>query len=240
MELFSVSQKWKGCRYDPTTVCKHINYSFLISPVYRLLFLVIFHIMRSICWWLFSLLQPWSLYKPPITSIKTTVFFHAHWWGFKQWKKRTFLITVTVINTEAAIPGQTKDLSNLTSSSWEQLVSSPCFSILTVWSLTASASSPAVPHNHLTSSFSFPFDTLFLRGPNIFVGPINSVLSHGKSVMNGENTKMLFTLKHYLPAFPKDGNNVHYTTHDIWLGTLKSIINHKCSKIMDFIIVSVT
>lgn len=85
--------------------------------------------------------------------------------------------------------------------------------------------------------FLFP---LTLRGPNIFVGPINSVLSHGKSVMNGENMKMLFTLKRYLPAFPKDGNNVHYTTHDIWLGTLKSIINHKCSKIMDFIIGSVT
>lgn len=52
--------------------------------------------------------------------------------------------------------------------------------------------------------------------------------------------KMLFILKRYLLAFPKDGDNVHYTTHDIWLATLKSIINNKCSKIMDFIIGSET
>lgn len=58
--------------------------------------------------------------------------------------------------------------------------------------------------------------------------------------MNGENMKMLFILKRYLLAFPKDGDNVHYTTHDIWLATLKSIINNKCSKIMDFIIGSET
>lgn len=91
----------------------------------------------------------------------------------------------------------------------------------------------------LTSSFSFPFNTLYLRGTNIFVESINSVLSHGKSVMNGENMKMLFILKHYLPAFPRDGDNVNYTTHELWLGTRKSSVNHKCSQIMDFLIGSV-
>ena len=175
-------------------------------------------------------------------SIKATVLFYAHRWGFIQRKSRKFLITIMVINTEAAIRGQTKDLSSLTSSPWQQLLSPlvPRFSISTLWSLTASVPSSAVPHNHLTSPFSFPLHTLFHRGPNTFVGSINMVLVWGKSVMNGENMKMLFRHKRCLPASPSDGDNVHCTTHDIWLGILKSFINHTCSKIMDFIIGSVT
>lgn len=58
--------------------------------------------------------------------------------------------------------------------------------------------------------------------------------------MNGEDKKMLFRHKSCLPASPSDGDNVHYTTPDIWFGILKSFTNHKCSKIMDFIIGSVT
>lgn len=110
-------------------------------------------------------------------STKTTVLFYAHRRGFKQMKRRKFLITIMVINTEAAIPGQTKDVSSLTSSPWQRLLSPLvwCFSISTLWSLTASIPSSAVPHNHSTSPFPFPSDTLFHRGPNTFVGSINTV-----------------------------------------------------------------
>lgn len=58
--------------------------------------------------------------------------------------------------------------------------------------------------------------------------------------MNGENMKMLLKRCLFRYAFPRDGDNIHYTTRELWLGTLKSSINHKCSKVMDFLIGSVT
>lgn len=63
-------------------------------------------------------------------SIKTTVFFYEHWRGFIQRKRRKFLITLMVINIEAATPGQTKDLSSLTSSLWKWLLSPLCMKML--------------------------------------------------------------------------------------------------------------
>lgn len=111
-------------------------------------------------------------------SIKTTVLFYEHWWGFIQRKRRKFLITVMVINIEAAIPGQTKDLSSLTSSLWKWLLSPLCM-------------------------------------------------------------KMLFRLNvAYLPLPVM--MTTHYTTHDVWLGIPKSIINQKCCQMMGFIIGPVT
>lgn len=123
------------------------------------------------------LVQPRSLHKSPITLIKPIIFFNAHWWGFIQRKNKTLkedLIMIIVINTEAARPGQTR--ISQTSRPVPESCRFPLHSLFPpFWSLTASASSPAVPHNHLTSSFSFPFDILFLRGPNIFVESVNSV-----------------------------------------------------------------
>lgn len=95
------------------------------------------------------------------------------------------------------------------------------------------------PSQPLNLSIFFPLDTFFHRGPNTFVGSINTALVQGKSAMNGENMKMLFRHKRCLPASLSDGDNVRYTTHDVWSGILKSFMNHKCSKIMDFIIGSV-
>lgn len=238
MGLFSMSQKWRGCRYDPTTVWKHINYSFLMSPVYRLLLLIISCIIQNICCWFFH-----SYNHGVYTLIKTIVLFI-------QRKKRTFKIIIIVINTEAAIPGQSKDLSNLTFSSWEPLISSPLSSFLHFDCLIPDC------FCFITSCPSQPFDFLIFfsllhpfpqRAQHLCRINKLSAFSRKKCNERRQYENSIYTWM-LLPSFPRDGDNVllmnyyysMFTTHELWLGTLKSSINHKCSKIMDFLIGSVT
>lgn len=216
------------------------------------LFLIISHIIQKICWrFFFQLLQPQSSDKSPTTHLcikkhslskkkkkkkyVSCSLLCTERQGFTHRKMKQVLMTIMIINIETSKTRSDQGSTKPHTKSLKAAGSCPVvprFFVLTLWSLTTSVVSSAVPQNHLTSPFTFPLASLFHRSPNP-KWPTNTPLAIGNAITNVKIWKCYLGIIYQLQW-------QHILHYNICLGITKSIINHKCSQMMDFIIGSVT